>query len=76
MAHVTDGQIDTEIMRAYQKYYNNHSNSLECVWTIRAEQDMQIRLFIDEFLLGAPNDCTQNFVEVYAGTTAGAPMKR
>ncbi|CAM5999771.1 unnamed protein product [Sphagnum balticum] len=29
MSHVTDGQIDTEIMRVYQKYYNNHSNSLE-----------------------------------------------
>ena len=37
---------------------------------------MQLRIVPTKFELGAPNSCPDNFVQVYAGKTAGQPMKK
>jgi hypothetical protein len=80
----SDGIIDTEQMKFFYKHFTNHQSSslltppthIECVWTLQAEQHMQMRFFVDEFMLGMPNECSENFMEIYAGTTAGKPMKK
>ena len=72
----SDGFIKSDIMKAFYKYYSNGSREIECVWKIQADNNMQIRLFMNHFRLGDPNQCSENFMEVYAGSTAGKPMKR
>ena len=72
------GMIDTQQMKNYAERYDRNADHYECVWHIQTVEDMQVRLFLDtaEFSLAVPNDCGENFMEVYAGTTAGHYMKR
>lgn len=62
-----------------QKFYQNHRNSsgsLECVWEVQVPKWLSIAIFVEEFSLARPNQCSDNLLEVYAGLTAHSPMKR
>lgn len=43
---------------------------------IRVPNWLRVALFIERFELAAPNQCSQNFLEIYAGGTAREPLKR
>ncbi|CAD6194721.1 unnamed protein product [Caenorhabditis auriculariae] len=54
----------------------NVSGTLDCVWRLSVPENYKIALYIHEFVLTAPNQCGQNFLEVYAGGTADKPIRR
>jgi hypothetical protein len=37
---------------------------------------LRVAIFIDKFELAAPNQCAQNFLEIYVGSTSREPLKR
>jgi len=50
--------------------------TLDCVWQIQVPRWLSIAIFIEEFELASPNQCGDNFLEIYGGQTARQPMKR
>ncbi|CAD5205616.1 unnamed protein product [Bursaphelenchus okinawaensis] len=59
-------------------YMDSHpiSEPLECVYKIRVPNTLHVAIFIEQFELAAPNQCEQNYVEIYSGQVARKPLKR
>uniref|UniRef100_A0A1I7SJX2 CUB domain-containing protein n=1 Tax=Bursaphelenchus xylophilus TaxID=6326 RepID=A0A1I7SJX2_BURXY len=60
------------------KLKNSHppDQPLECVYKIRVPNTLHVAIFIEQFELAAPNQCEQNYVEIYSGQAARKPLKR
>uniref|UniRef100_A0A914PMU8 CUB domain-containing protein n=1 Tax=Panagrolaimus davidi TaxID=227884 RepID=A0A914PMU8_9BILA len=56
--------------------FNRAIGPLECIWEIHVPRWLSISIFIEEFSLSRPNQCSENLLELYAGLTAHSPMKR
>ncbi|KAF1770300.1 hypothetical protein GCK72_002118 [Caenorhabditis remanei] len=54
----------------------NASGTLDCVWRLAVPSNFRIAFYVKEFALKAPNQCAQNFVEVYSGDTSDKPLRR
>lgn len=58
------------------KKYRENGASLDCVWQINVPRWLSIAIFIEEFELASPNQCQENFIEIYSGQIASSPIKR
>ncbi|CAI4226528.1 unnamed protein product [Auanema sp. JU1783] len=52
------------------------SSSLDCVWRIQVEPRYHIVFYINEFILKYPNQCSQNFIEIYSGEKSNQPIRK
>uniref|UniRef100_A0A7E4VKC1 CUB domain-containing protein n=1 Tax=Panagrellus redivivus TaxID=6233 RepID=A0A7E4VKC1_PANRE len=71
-----DGYIDTTSFQTFYRDHRNSSGPLDCVWQVQVPKWLSVAVFAEEFSLAIPNQCQQNFLELYAGLTADAPLKR
>ncbi|GIX82713.1 neuropilin and tolloid-like protein 2 [Caerostris extrusa] len=49
-------------------YRNRHEDSVECMWIIETEADKNLYLNFKDFNLYKPNDCDQNFLQIFPDT--------
>ncbi|KAI6171602.1 Neuropilin and tolloid-like protein 1 [Aphelenchoides bicaudatus] len=71
-----DGYINVTALSDFYEAGRPANQPLECVYQIRVPNWLRVALFIERFELAAPNQCAQNFLEIYAGGTAREPLKR
>uniref|UniRef100_A0A0N4ZKU7 CUB domain-containing protein n=1 Tax=Parastrongyloides trichosuri TaxID=131310 RepID=A0A0N4ZKU7_PARTI len=75
-----DGLVNSSSITQFYFNHRNGTGPLECVWQFSVPlQDMEklkIAVFVEEFHLADPNDCTSNFVELYQGHVSELPMQR
>ncbi|CAD5208079.1 unnamed protein product [Bursaphelenchus xylophilus] len=71
-----DGYVNVSAVQL--SYLNSHppDQPLECVYKIRVPNTLHVAIFIEQFELAAPNQCEQNYVEIYSGQAARKPLKR
>ncbi|PAV81808.1 hypothetical protein WR25_00332 [Diploscapter pachys] len=70
-----DGYINSEDILPFILFLN-FSGPLDFVWRLSVPQDFRIAFYFQEFALYKPNDCEENFFEVYSGSTSHTPVKR
>ncbi|CAB3408093.1 unnamed protein product [Caenorhabditis bovis] len=69
-----DGFIRTQDL--IQTLPINASGTLDCVWRLAVPANFRIAFYIKDFNLKSPNQCVQNFIEVYSGDTSNKPLRR
>ena len=71
-----DGYIDISSIYQFYRDNRNSTGSIDCVWQIQVPKWLSVAIFAEEFVLYSPNQCHNNFLEIYPGLTADAPLKR
>ncbi|KAI6221809.1 Neuropilin and tolloid-like protein 1 [Aphelenchoides fujianensis] len=71
-----DGYINVSAMSSFYTAGRPVGRPLECIFQIRVPNWLRVAIFMEQFELAAPNQCSQNFLEIYAGPTARTPLKR
>ncbi|GMT28286.1 hypothetical protein PFISCL1PPCAC_19583 [Pristionchus fissidentatus] len=70
-----DGDID--MTSAVRSQLSDRSlRESECVWRVEVPKHLKVWLSIDKFILGEPNQCHANFLEIYTGNTFDKPVKK
>ncbi|XP_055925743.1 neuropilin and tolloid-like protein 1 [Argiope bruennichi] len=64
------GHSGTVMKSQMDQYFLKYKNedSIECMWTIETEAGKKLYLNFKEFSLDKPNDCDQNFIQIFPDT--------
>uniref|UniRef100_A0A0K0G3T3 CUB domain-containing protein n=1 Tax=Strongyloides venezuelensis TaxID=75913 RepID=A0A0K0G3T3_STRVS len=75
-----DGFVNSSLITQFYSIHRNNTGPLECVWQfsvpLQDSERLKIAVFVEEFYLADPNDCTSNFVELYQGHVSELPIQR
>ncbi|KAI6203997.1 hypothetical protein M3Y94_00621600 [Aphelenchoides besseyi] len=71
-----DGHVNVSAMADFYAAGRPEDKPLECIFQIRVPNWLRVAIFMERFELASPNQCAQNFLEIYAGNMARRPLKR
>uniref|UniRef100_A0A0K0E7P8 CUB domain-containing protein n=1 Tax=Strongyloides stercoralis TaxID=6248 RepID=A0A0K0E7P8_STRER len=75
-----DGIVNSTAIKEFYSLHRNNTGPLECVWQfsvpLKDMDRLKIAVFVEDFHLADPNDCTSNFVELYQGHVSELPLQR
>uniref|UniRef100_A0A915D8T5 CUB domain-containing protein n=1 Tax=Ditylenchus dipsaci TaxID=166011 RepID=A0A915D8T5_9BILA len=71
-----DRYVNVSVFREFYLKHREPTSSLDCVWHVQVPKWLQVAIFVEEFELASPNQCHENFLEIYAGQILPVPLKR